>query len=146
MVGLHHQLSTCSIHRHSGIDVSLFKLLSEEHPSAIVSLRHQYRMHKDIMYLANDLIYGHRMQCGAKATATGLLQLPKFAEVKERYRHTATGFVLQSHSNVTSRFLRIFHFFFHEISPYFSVFFLEISPYFAAFFPEISPYFPAFFS
>ena len=32
------------------------------------------------MLLANDLIYGHRMQCGTNATSTRLLQLPRLKE------------------------------------------------------------------
>ena len=57
------------------MDVSLFRLLSEKHPSAIASLRFQYRMHKDIMSLANTLVYGHRMQCGSDKIATAMLRL-----------------------------------------------------------------------
>ena len=66
------------------MDVSLFKLLSEKHPSAIVSLRYQYRMHKDIMILANELIYGHRMQCGTNERSGSLWKLPRFPEFRER--------------------------------------------------------------
>ncbi|XP_065062529.1 DNA replication ATP-dependent helicase/nuclease DNA2-like isoform X2 [Rhopilema esculentum] len=78
LVGDHYQLPPLvqSVEaRHSGMDVSLFRLLSEKHPSAIASLRFQYRMHRDIMSLANTLVYGHRMQCGSDKIATHILRL-----------------------------------------------------------------------
>ena len=64
--------------------MSLFKLLSEKHPSAIVSLRYQYRMHKDIMLLANEMVYGHRMHCGSNDTSNGLLKMPRFAAFQKQ--------------------------------------------------------------
>ena len=60
------------------MDISLFKLLSEKHPSAVVSLRYQYRMHKDIMSLANTLIYGCRMQCGTSKVGCEFQEMPGF--------------------------------------------------------------------
>jgi DNA replication ATP-dependent helicase Dna2 len=41
----------------SGMEESLFKRLSEAHPSSVVQLETQYRMSKDIMLLSNTLIY-----------------------------------------------------------------------------------------
>jgi DNA replication ATP-dependent helicase Dna2 len=49
-----------------GLSSSLFKLLSETHPKSIVTLNHQYRMNKEIMSLANHLIYGNKLVCGTK--------------------------------------------------------------------------------
>ena len=71
------------------MDISLFKLLSEKHPSAIVRLRYQYRMNEDIMMLANELIYGHRMQCADKAPR--VLNLPRFAVFQEQNQGSALG-------------------------------------------------------
>jgi len=90
LVGDHYQLPPLvqSIHaRNSGMDISLFKLLSEKHPSAIVRLRYQYRMNEDIMMLANELIYGHRMQCADKAPR--VLNLPRFAVFQEQNQGSA---------------------------------------------------------
>ncbi|KAF8908142.1 DNA replication factor Dna2-domain-containing protein [Gymnopilus junonius] len=50
--------------RKGGLDVSLFRRLSEAHPEAVVDLRFQYRMNEDIMYLSNRLIYDDRLRCG----------------------------------------------------------------------------------
>ena len=64
------------------MDISLFKHLSEHHPHAVVNLEHQYRMHKDIMLLANTLIYDHRMKCGTSNVAEQILNLPKWSKMK----------------------------------------------------------------
>ena len=55
--------------RKGGLDVSLFKLLSDAHPSAIAYLTLQYRMNADIMSLSNRLIYKQRLQCGSEDVA-----------------------------------------------------------------------------
>ncbi|EKM53179.1 uncharacterized protein PHACADRAFT_147492 [Phanerochaete carnosa HHB-10118-sp] len=52
-----------------GLDVSLFRMLSEAHPKAVVDLNEQYRMNKDIMLLSNRLIYGDRLRCGNEEVA-----------------------------------------------------------------------------
>lgn len=69
--------------REGGMDVSLFKRLSERHPHAVVNLEHQYRMHKDIMLLSNTLIYEHRLKCGTEETAERLLDLPNWDFLRE---------------------------------------------------------------
>lgn len=60
--------------RAGGLDVSLFMLLSEKHPQAVVTLEHQYRMNADIMSLSNALIYGHRLKCGTAQIARQRLE------------------------------------------------------------------------
>ena len=63
LVGDHYQLPPLVRNaeaRDHGFDVSLFRQLSEAHPAATVTLRHQYRMNADLMALANALIYGRR--------------------------------------------------------------------------------------
>ena len=65
-----------------GLDISLFRRLSDAHPEAVVDLTHQYRMNKEIMLLSNRLIYSNRLRCGTEAVATQSLKLPnvKFLE------------------------------------------------------------------
>ena len=67
--------------REGGMDVSLFKHLSEHHPQAVVNLEHQYRMHQHIMDLSNTLIYENRLKCGTQQVATSLLHLPNWNEL-----------------------------------------------------------------
>jgi len=62
--------------RDGGLDVSLFRLLSEAHPHAVVNLEHQYRMCRDIMTLSNELIYSGRLKCGTAEVADRALILP----------------------------------------------------------------------
>ncbi|KAF9523189.1 DNA replication factor Dna2-domain-containing protein [Crepidotus variabilis] len=61
--------------RKGGLDISLFRRLSEAHPSAIVDLNQQYRMNADIMLLSNYLIYDNRLRCGSEAVAKQALIL-----------------------------------------------------------------------
>ncbi|KAJ6508771.1 DNA replication factor Dna2-domain-containing protein [Mycena sanguinolenta] len=62
--------------RKGGLDVSLFRRLSDAHPHAVVNMSHQYRMNKDIMTLSNKLIYGDRLACGSDEVANQSLALP----------------------------------------------------------------------
>ncbi|THH05716.1 hypothetical protein EW145_g4595 [Phellinidium pouzarii] len=62
--------------RKGGLDVSLFRRLSDAHPSAVVELVYQYRMNSDIMLLSNRLIYGDRLKCGSRDVAGRSLQIP----------------------------------------------------------------------
>ncbi|EJT99626.1 Dna2-domain-containing protein [Dacryopinax primogenitus] len=61
--------------RKGGLDVSLFRRLSDAHPEAVVDLTLQYRMNEDIMLLSNRLIYNDRLQCGSEETARRSLVL-----------------------------------------------------------------------
>ncbi|KAF8965377.1 AAA domain-containing protein [Flammula alnicola] len=61
--------------RKGGLDVSLFRRLSEAHPEAVVDLRFQYRMNEDIMLLSNRLIYSDRLRCGNEKVAKASLVL-----------------------------------------------------------------------
>lgn len=63
--------------RRGGLDVSLFKLLSEKHPQSVVDLSHQYRMNEDIMLLSNRLIYENRLKCGSTEVAKQGLTIPR---------------------------------------------------------------------
>ncbi|KAF7346336.1 DNA replication helicase [Mycena sanguinolenta] len=62
--------------RKGGLDVSLFRRLSDAHPHAVVNMAHQYRMNEDIMTLSNKLIYGDRLTCGSEEVANQSLVLP----------------------------------------------------------------------
>ncbi|KAI0635451.1 Dna2-domain-containing protein [Trametes polyzona] len=62
--------------RKGGLEVSLFRRLSDAHPEAVVDLTHQYRMNSDIMLLSNKLIYSDRLRCGSEAVASRSLSLP----------------------------------------------------------------------
>jgi DNA replication ATP-dependent helicase Dna2 len=73
LVGDHYQLPPLVQNKEAcegGLDVSLFKLLCESHPEAVVSLEHQYRMCADIMLLSNTFIYSGRLKCGTTAVAS----------------------------------------------------------------------------
>ena len=68
--------------RKGGLDISLFRRLSDAHPEAVIDLTHQYRMNSDIMLLSNKLIYSNRLKCGSDVVASQSLKLPnqKFLE------------------------------------------------------------------
>jgi DNA replication ATP-dependent helicase Dna2 len=51
--------------RKQGLEVSLFRRLSEAHPDSMVYLRHQYRMNADIMAISNRLVYDNTLICGS---------------------------------------------------------------------------------
>ncbi|EFY91275.1 putative DNA helicase [Metarhizium acridum CQMa 102] len=79
LVGDHNQLPPVVRNedaREGGLDVSLFKLLSDAHPEAVVNLEHQYRMCEDIMTLSNTLIYEGKLRCGTESLRRKRLHIP----------------------------------------------------------------------
>ena len=77
LVGDHYQLPPLVQNKaalEGGLDVSLFRQLSEEHPEAVATLGKQYRMCEDIMSLSNALIYNGQLRCGNDAVAQRTLQ------------------------------------------------------------------------
>ncbi|POR34455.1 DNA replication ATP-dependent helicase/nuclease DNA2 [Tolypocladium paradoxum] len=79
LVGDHNQLPPVVRNeeaRDGGLDVSLFKLLSDAHPESVVNLEHQYRMCEDIMTLSNTLIYKGKLRCGTEALRKKRLHVP----------------------------------------------------------------------
>jgi DNA replication ATP-dependent helicase/nuclease Dna2 len=93
LVGDHYQLPPLVQNKEAlegGLDKSLFCQLSEQHPNAIVSLEHQYRMNEDIMALANVLIYNGRLKCGNEAVAKRTLSLP-YAEQTIKSHHISSS-------------------------------------------------------
>ena len=90
LVGDHYQLPPLVQNKaaqEGGLDVSLFKLLSDKHPQSVVNLEHQYRMCEDIMSLSNVLIYNGRLKCGTPEVATRKIEIPKMAALKQHH-HT----------------------------------------------------------
>ena len=93
LVGDHYQLPPLVKNKaalEGGLDMSLFRLLSERQPDAVVSLEHQYRMCDDIMVLANELVYGGRLKCGNQDVATRSLEPPHRDAALQR-RHFGTA-------------------------------------------------------
>jgi DNA replication ATP-dependent helicase Dna2 len=79
LVGDHYQLPPLVRNSEAlkgGLDVSLFKLLSETHPQGLTLLKHQYRMNEDIMLLSNSLVYDGLLKCGNESVANRVLQIP----------------------------------------------------------------------
>ncbi|KAG8533249.1 uncharacterized protein KY384_002032 [Bacidia gigantensis] len=90
LVGDHYQLPPLVQNKEAlegGLDVSLFKILSDMHPSSVVNLEHQYRMCEDIMALSNKLIYDGRLKCGTQSVAVRSLQIPNI-QALESHHHT----------------------------------------------------------
>lgn len=88
LVGDHNQLPPLVQNeeaRQGGLDVSLFKLLSDTHPDSVVNLEHQYRMSEDIMTLSNTLIYNGRLKCGTESLRTAELEIPNLAALDSRH-------------------------------------------------------------
>ncbi|KAJ3575988.1 hypothetical protein NP233_g746 [Leucocoprinus birnbaumii] len=84
--------------RQGGLDVSLFRRLSDSHPNAVVELADQYRMNEEIMTLSNRLIYGERLRCGSESVRTRKLTIPKWDAVKRLCEHaTCTHSTRQPH-------------------------------------------------
>ncbi|KAF4635818.1 hypothetical protein G7Y89_g2281 [Cudoniella acicularis] len=79
LVGDHNQLPPLVKNeeaRAGGLDISLFKLLSDTHPNSVVYLEHQYRMCEDVMALSNNLIYNGRLKCGSQEVANRRISIP----------------------------------------------------------------------
>ena len=93
LVGDHNQLPPLVQNeeaRNGGLDVSLFKLLSDTHPSSVVYLEHQYRMSSDIMALSNNLIYAGRLKCGSQEIAERKMTVPNIDALRFHHHHTAS--------------------------------------------------------
>ncbi|GLI75313.1 DNA replication endonuclease-helicase Dna2 [Penicillium ochrochloron] len=86
LVGDHYQLPPLVQNKaaqEGGLDVSLFKLLSDAQPDSVVNLEHQYRMCEDIMLLSNTLIYSGRLKCGTPQVAARSLEIPNIQALKQ---------------------------------------------------------------
>lgn len=100
LVGDHYQLPPLVQNKEAqegGLDVSLFKLLSDGHPSSVVNLEHQYRMCEDIMSLSNNLIYDGRLKCGTPAVAQSEITIPNMAALTKHHYSPANLSSFQAH-------------------------------------------------
>lgn len=100
LVGDHYQLPPLVQNKEAqegGLDVSLFKMLSDNHPESVVNLEHQYRMCEDIMALSNTLIYSGRLKCGNAAVAQRSIRIPCMEDLKQHH-HTPSS-LLSTHLN-----------------------------------------------
>lgn len=88
LVGDHNQLPPLVQNeeaRVGGLDISLFKLLSDTHPDSVVNLEHQYRMCEDVMTLSNTLIYEGRLKCGTEALRNQKLAIPHMSHLRQKH-------------------------------------------------------------
>ena len=91
LVGDHHQLPPLVQNKEAlegGLDISLFKMLSDKHSSSVVNLEHQYRMCEDIMTLSNTLIYDGRLKCGTQSVANRSMIVPDMTALKHHHHNT----------------------------------------------------------
>ncbi|KIW12930.1 hypothetical protein PV08_08117 [Exophiala spinifera] len=99
LVGDHYQLPPLVQNKQAlegGLDVSLFKLLSDAQPGSVVNLEHQYRMAEDIMLLSKELVYIGRIKCGNEAVANQTLHIPGLEAGLALHHHTASTAVRSS--------------------------------------------------
>ncbi|OCT51852.1 DNA replication ATP-dependent helicase/nuclease dna2 [Cladophialophora carrionii] len=96
LVGDHYQLPPLVQNKQAmdgGLDISLFKLLSEAQPDSVVSLEHQYRMAEDIMLLSKELVYAGRIKCGNEAVAKRVLFIPDLDAGLAAHHFTASSWL-----------------------------------------------------
>jgi len=93
LVGDHNQLPPLVQNeeaRTGGLDISLFKHLSDIHPSSVVYLEHQYRMCEDVMALSNNLIYDGRLKCGSQEVANRTIIIPNINALRNHHFSPST--------------------------------------------------------
>ncbi|RMY76547.1 hypothetical protein D0863_01865 [Hortaea werneckii] len=94
LVGDHYQLPPLVQNKSAlegGLDVSLFRQLSEEHPEAVAMLGKQYRMCEDIMSLSNELIYSGKLRCGNDSVAKRTLSISDTAALQDFHQPLPLG-------------------------------------------------------
>ncbi|KUI53133.1 DNA replication ATP-dependent helicase/nuclease dna2 [Cytospora mali] len=104
LVGDHNQLPPLVQNeeaRVGGLDVSLFKLLSDTHPDSVVNLEHQYRMSEDIMTLSNTLIYEGHLKCGTEELRQRKLDVPNIDALRRHHFDAAALVSSQTNSFCT---------------------------------------------
>ncbi|KAI6714596.1 hypothetical protein JHW43_002860 [Diplocarpon mali] len=93
LVGDHYQLPPLVANeeaRVGGLDISLFKHLSDTHPGSVVNLEHQYRMCEDVMSLSNTLIYDGQLKCGSQEVADSTINIPFLENLKNHHYSPST--------------------------------------------------------
>ena len=91
LVGDHYQLPPLVQNKEAqegGLDISLFKILSDNHPSSVVNLEHQYRMCEEIMTLSNTLIYEGRLKCGTPVVANRSIVIPNIDALTQHHHNS----------------------------------------------------------
>lgn len=76
LVGDHNQLPplvSSPLAKKNGMDVSLFKQLSDANPQAVIPLKKQYRMCEEIQSLSNSLVYNGKLECASVQVANSRL-------------------------------------------------------------------------
>jgi DNA replication ATP-dependent helicase Dna2 len=94
LVGDHFQLPPLVQNKEAqegGLDISLFKMLSDNQPDSVVNLEHQYRMAEDIMLLSNTLIYNGRLKCGTPSIANRTLSIPNLEAGLASHHHKSNS-------------------------------------------------------
>lgn len=107
LVGDHYQLPPLVQNKEAldgGLDVSLFKLLSDMHPSAVATLHHQYRMCEEIMSISNALIYNGLLVCGSEKIAKQRLELSPFDALSQLHKHSPSALTAENacHSSASA--------------------------------------------
>ena len=108
LVGDHYQLPPLVQNKEAldgGLDVSLFKMLSDMHPASVTNLEHQYRMCEDIMVLSNTLIYDGRLKCGTQDVATRSCKIPNI-DALQSHHHNAQSILSADPRRVCANFTR----------------------------------------
>lgn len=104
LVGDHYQLPPLVQNKEAqkgGLDVSLFKLLSDAQPDSVVHLEHQYRMAADIMLLSKELVYNGRIKCGNESVASRILHIPDLDGGLAAHHFTASSLPKSSSNRPT---------------------------------------------
>ncbi|KAF7950665.1 uncharacterized protein EAE97_002217 [Botrytis byssoidea] len=102
LVGDHNQLPPLvkdEEARKGGLDISLFKYLSDAHPQSVVYLEHQYRMNADVMALSNALIYNGRLKCGSTSVANRKIVIPDMEALKANH-HTPSSILHSTQKSI----------------------------------------------
>lgn len=97
LVGDHYQLPPLVQNKEAlegGLDISLFKMLSDNHPASVTNLEHQYRMCEDIMTLSNTLIYDGRLKCGTQAVANRSINIPNVESLKSHHHNPQSALLI----------------------------------------------------
>lgn len=79
-----------------GLDKSLFTILAEARPESVSYLEYQYRMNKEIMDVANLLIYDGKLKCGNYQVASKSLKVPAMEEGLKLFHSMKPGTCLDT--------------------------------------------------
>ena len=66
-----------------GMDESLLQRLTVNDKECVAQLTMQFRMNKDIMHLANKMVYEDQLSCGNDTVANSILDMPNYDNAKQ---------------------------------------------------------------